>query len=97
MAGVQGSAVYLKKDGVTLVEFKSLPALDRDRVYELWLVTDDGKPVPAGVFTPGPDGSKVVVVDRSLKGIKALAVSVEPGPDGSLTPSRAPELAAQVT
>lgn len=97
MAGAQGSAIHLKQDSVTLVDFKNMPAVDRDHVYELWLITDDGKPIPAGVFTPGSDGSKVVLVDRSLKGIRSMAVTVELGPDGSLTPSQAPQLAAQVS
>jgi anti-sigma-K factor RskA len=97
MAGVQGSVIYIKQDNVTVVDFKNMPPVDRAHVYELWLITDAGKPLPSGVFTPGSDGSGVVVVDRSLKGIRTLAVTMEPAPDGSLTPSQAPQLAAQVS
>src|SRR6266851_5678111 len=64
MAGVKGSAIYLKQDNVTLVDLKNMPPVDRTHVYELWLITDDGKPLAAGVFTPATDGSRIVVVDR---------------------------------
>jgi anti-sigma-K factor RskA len=96
MAGVRGSAVYLKGDSLTLVDFRSLPEPGRDHIYQLWLITDDGRPLPAAVFAPDPDGSKVVLVDRNLKGIKALAVTVEPAPNGSATPSQTPQLEGRI-
>jgi anti-sigma-K factor RskA len=97
MAGVQGSAIYLKQDNVTLVDLKNMPPVDRTHVYELWLITNDGRPLPAGVFTPATDGSRIAVLDRGLKGIRSLAVTTEPAPDGSTTPSQTPQLAAQVS
>lgn len=96
MAGVSATALYLKQDGRTVVDFRHLPGPGQDRVYELWLISDDGRALPAGVFTPGSDGSRVVVVDRSLSGIKAVAVTNEPGPNGSQTPSQDPQLKGSV-
>ncbi|MBJ7598689.1 MAG: hypothetical protein DLM67_12775 [Candidatus Nephthysia bennettiae] len=96
MAGVQANAIYLRRDSLTLVDFKYLPAPGKDQIYELWLIRDDGKPLPAGVFAPESDGSKVVLVDRNLKGIKALTVTVEPAPNGSLTPSQTPRLSGAI-
>jgi anti-sigma-K factor RskA len=96
MAGVQARAVYLRRDSLTLVDFKYLPRPDPDRTYQLWLITDDGKPISAAVFEPDSDGSKVVLVDRNLKGIKALAVTAEPAPNGSSVPSQTPQLEGRV-
>jgi anti-sigma-K factor RskA len=96
MAGVQASAMYLKRDNVALVDFKYLPQPGPDRIYELWLIADDGKAIPVDVFAPEPDGSKVVLVDRNLNGIKALAVTAEPAPNGSRTPSQTPQLTGRV-
>jgi anti-sigma-K factor RskA len=97
MAGVQARAVSIERDSVTLVDFKDMPAPERGRVYQLWLITSDGKAESAGVFAPESDGSKVVLVDRDLHGIKALAVTSEPGPNGSQTPSQAPQIEGRIT
>ena len=97
MTGVQASAVYLKRDGLTLVDFKYLPRPGQDQVYELWLIGADGKPLPGGVFSPDSDGSKVVFLDRDLSDVRALAVTLEPGPNGSATPSQPPQLSGAIT
>jgi anti-sigma-K factor RskA len=96
MAGVKANAVYLKRDNLALVDFKYLPQPGAARIYELWLITDDGKALPVGVFAPESDGSKVVLVDRSLNGIKALAVTTEPAPNGSQSPSQTPQLMGSI-
>ena len=96
MAGVQANAVYLKADSLTLVDFKYMPAPPPGQVYELWLIMGDGRAVPAGVFSPESDGSKVVLVDRNLEGVKLVAVTSEPAPSGSQAPSQAPQLTGRV-
>jgi anti-sigma-K factor RskA len=97
MTGAQAHAVYLKRDSLTLLDFRYLPQPEKDHIYQLWLITDDGKPISAAVFAPESDGSKVVLVDRNLKGIRALAVTAEPAPSGSPTPSQTPELEGRTT
>jgi anti-sigma-K factor RskA len=97
MAGVQANAVYLKRDSLTLVDFRYMPAPAPGQLYEIWLITADGRAVPAGVFSPESDGSKVVLVDRNLEGIKMVAVTSEPAPNGSPAPSQAPQLAGRIT
>jgi anti-sigma-K factor RskA len=97
MAGVQAHAMYLKRDGLTLIDFRYLPQPDQGHVYQLWLITDDGKPISAAVFAPESDGSKVVLVDRNLNGIKALAMTAEPAPNGSPIPSQTPQLEGRIT
>jgi hypothetical protein len=37
-----------------------------------------------------------VLVDRSLNGIKALAVTTEPAPNGSQSPSQTPQLMGSI-
>ncbi|MDQ6790900.1 MAG: anti-sigma factor [Candidatus Dormibacteraeota bacterium] len=96
MAGVQANAVYLKRDSLTLVDFKYMPAPAPGQLYELWLITGDGRAVPAGVFSPESDGSKVVLVDRNLEGVKTVAVTAEPAPNGSQAPSQAPQLVGRI-
>lgn len=96
MAGAQATVVDLRSDGVALIDFRGLPALGPGRVYEVWLVPAKGDPVPAAVFVPDADGAKVVVVDRSLAGYAVMAVTEEPGPDGSAAPSQQPQLYGDV-
>ncbi|TMC09869.1 MAG: anti-sigma factor [Chloroflexi bacterium] len=96
MAGVSAEAVTLKADGVTLVDFKDLPALAPGQVYELWLITGSGQAVPATVFVPDAQGSRVVVLARDLAGTRQLAVTVERGPDGAAAPSQPPQLSGRV-
>jgi anti-sigma-K factor RskA len=55
-----------------------LPILQPDELYELWAIRD-GSPQPAGTFRPGPQGrARLEITD--LKGVDALAVTVEPTP-----------------
>ena len=96
MSGASGKVYELKNQGLTLVEFSNLPALQPDKVYELWLIPGQGNPIPAGVFMPDQAGSHVAVVARNLQGLSALAVTVEAGPNGALAPSQQPELAGKV-
>lgn len=96
MANAAGSVTSFPKDGVTLVDFRGLAQPTSGRVYELWLIGKDGKPVPGAVFSPEPDGSKVVLVSRNLSGLQKLAVTTEPGPTGSAQPSEPPQMVGQV-
>ena len=79
LAGAKASVIDLKSDGFTLVDFSGMPALDTDHVYELWLITRDGRADPAAVFVPDTDGSKVVVVTSSLDRYVTMAVTTEKG------------------
>jgi anti-sigma-K factor RskA len=92
MAGAQATVVDLRADGVVLVDFRGLPPLAAGRVYEIWLIPTSGSPVAAAVFVPDSNGAKVVLVNRSLAGYKVMAVTQEPGPDGSSQPTQQPQL-----
>ncbi|HWO90963.1 MAG TPA: anti-sigma factor [Methylomirabilota bacterium] len=92
LAAAHGTVIDLKSDGVTLVDFSGLPALDKGKVYEVWLITPGGHPDSAAVFVPDSNGSKVVLVNMPLKGYSQMAVTAEDGPDGSAAPTQQPQL-----
>src|SRR5215472_5348310 len=46
MAGVTADAVVVRRDGLALVDFKELPQPPAGQVYELWLLTGDGRALP---------------------------------------------------
>jgi anti-sigma-K factor RskA len=96
MAGASASVVDLKSDGLALIDFRGLPPAGANRVYEVWLVPSKGDPVPAAVFVPDSNGSRVVLVNRSLSGYSVMAVTDEPAPDGSAAPTQQPQLYGSV-
>ena len=92
LAGARAMVIDLKSDGVALVDFSGLPPLTAGRVHEVWLITPGGRPDDAAVFVPDANGSKVVLVNRSLDGYRQMVITNEPGPDGSKAPTQQPEL-----
>ena len=96
MANSAASVTSFQREGITLVDFRGMPQPTAGRVYELWMVDKDGKPIPGPVFSPEPDGSKVLLVSRNLNGMKALAVTTEPGPTGSAQPSEPAQMVGRI-
>ncbi len=102
MAGrgaVQGAAAKvtdLKADRIAVVEFNGMPPPPAGKVYELWLITADGRADAAGVFVPDSTGHTVVVVDRSLEGYAVMAVTVETGPSGVSSPTQQPAMTGNI-
>jgi anti-sigma-K factor RskA len=96
MAAASATVVDLKNEGVAFVDFRGLPPAGANRVYEVWLVPPKGYPVPAAVFVPDSNGSRVVLVNRSLSGYSVMAVTNEPAPDGSSAPTQQPQLYGSV-
>jgi anti-sigma-K factor RskA len=92
LASAKATVIDLKSDGVALVDFSGLPALESGKVYEVWLITPAGRPDPAGVFVPDSNGSKVVLIGQPLAGYTEMAVTKEVGPSGTLVPTQQPEL-----
>src|SRR4029077_7935207 len=88
LAGAKATVIDLKTDGLALVDFSGLPALEQGRVYEVWLITSGGRADPAGVFVPDTNGSKVVLVSRALQGYAQMAITDEAGPDGTQAPTQ---------
>ncbi len=97
LAGAKASVIDLKSDGVVLIDFSGLPQLDSGRVYEIWLITPAGGADPAGVFVPDSNGSKFVLVGKSLAGYKQMAITSESGPAGTAAPTQQPQLYGNLT
>jgi len=96
LAGARASVIDLKSDGMALVDFSGLPPPPSGKVYELWLITAAGRAEPIAVFVPDSDGTKVVVVDRSLGAYAQMAITREVGPAGVQTPTEQPQLSGRV-
>lgn len=92
MAGAQGRVYELPHEGLTLVQFTGLPRPGPGRIFELWLISKDGHPDPGAIFVPDSEGGHVLVLARSLAGLKALAVTEEVGPNGTQAPTQQPQL-----
>ena len=74
-----GRVLYNERQGA-LIYAGTLPQLAADKSYELWVIPQTGNPIPAGVFSPKPDGDADVVLPKIPAGVsaKAFAVTVEP-------------------
>lgn len=95
MAGTTGETLSLSDQKLIVVSFEGMPPLKPGRVYELWL-GGDGKFAPAGVFQPGSDGSKLLVLRRSPSDYSEIALTVEPGPSGTSVPTEAPAMSGSL-
>lgn len=84
-AQMKATAAMIKSDGeaTLIIEGKHLKPISGDQVYQVWLLKD-GKPVPAGSFKPGTDGSGAIAYKMNQTKIKnwdAVAISVESAPN----------------
>ncbi len=82
--GATGQVTYLPEDDLLLLDVRDLPALESGQVYEVWLIGEEGAPVPAGVFDQ-PTDQHAIVADRGL--YDTLAITAEPGPLGTEAPT----------
>jgi anti-sigma-K factor RskA len=76
----QGKAFYLRsKSGLVFVA-SNLPPLAPEKIYELWLIPSEGKPIAAGLFKPDAHGSATVVNPPLPAGVEAktFVVTLEP-------------------
>ncbi|MGA7632675.1 MAG: anti-sigma factor [Terriglobales bacterium] len=57
----QGKVIYVPKRGTLIFLANNLPKLPSQKTYELWLIPEQGAPIPAGLFKPDAHGSATVV------------------------------------
>jgi anti-sigma-K factor RskA len=58
------------------------------RAYEIWVIGESKRPVPAGMFQPGPDGSAVVSLPRLEDTARPATFAVTEEPEaGSAAPT----------
>jgi hypothetical protein len=72
----------------------NLPVPAGGRTYELWLVTTDGKKIPAGTFDPTPHGTAHVEAKYALDRDKLAAVAVTEEPAGGVDVATGPVVIA---
>ena len=96
MAGAGGMLYASNRQDLAVLSLTGVPQPQPGRVYEVWLIDAAGRATPSGVFTPGPDGSATVGINRPLEGVKTVAVTQEAGPMGTQAPTQAPELAGRL-
>jgi anti-sigma-K factor RskA len=77
----QGKAFYLRNRNGLVFVANNLAPLPPDKIYELWLIPPDGKPIAAGLFKPDAKGNASVINPPELPAgveAKTFAVTLEP-------------------
>ena len=77
----QGKAFYLRNRSGLVFVANNLAPLPPDKIYELWLIPPDGKPIAAGLFKPDAKGNASLINPPGIPaGIEArtFAVTLEP-------------------
>ena len=85
----QGRVTYSSDKGSLVLVAGNLEKLPPYKIYELWLIPQDGRdPIPAGTFRPDDRGFASVVLPEIPKGIaaKTFGVTIEDG-EGSQVPT----------
>jgi anti-sigma-K factor RskA len=76
----QGKAFYLRNRSGLVFVANNLVPLPPDKIYELWLIPPDGKPIAAGLFKPDARGNASVINPPELPAgveAKTFAVTLE--------------------
>ncbi len=79
-----GQVTYRPDDELFIVDVRDLPPLESGQVYEVWLIGEDGVPVPCGVFDQSTDQHAMIGDGGQYE---TLAITVEPGPLGTEAPT----------
>jgi anti-sigma-K factor RskA len=95
--GPKGSQVALNvRGGHGELDLRGMPAAPPGRVYQVWLVTGNGKPRPTHtLFSVPADGRARVEISESLEDADQVLVTAEP-PGGSRQPTSAPVVGAKL-
>jgi len=87
-AATASGRAYLSASRGLSFSASQMPALPPDRIYQLWIIADK-TPIGVGTFEVTPDGSAstTVALPPGVTTIDAIAVTSEPKPSGSATPT----------
>ena len=89
---VTGEVLYLRDRRQAMVTVSNLPPLQPGQVYQLWLIAG-GPPEGAGVLIAPGGGTGGTMVQGDVTRYQRLAITIEPGPSGSVAPTTPPILA----
>jgi anti-sigma-K factor RskA len=88
-AAAATARAYVSPTRGLMFSAEHLPALAAGHVYQVWVLAPT--PISAGVLTPAADGTAAATMpmpnDVTLSSIKAVAVTEEPTPQGSASPT----------
>jgi anti-sigma-K factor RskA len=86
--GARGRVLWNAATREAILLASGLGKAPAGKAYEIWVIGASKRPVPAGVFQPGPDGSAVVALPRVEDTARpsTFAVTVEPAA-GSAAPT----------
>ena len=87
-----GGAVLRPSSGPATLVLQGLPH-SPDKLYQVWALQGN-QPVSLGVFNTDQSGHTVVTLDHDLQNVDAVAITLEPRPQGSRLPSGDPLLVA---
>jgi hypothetical protein len=77
--------VFVNPSQGVLLMASNLPPAPSGKLYEMWMIPKSGKPLPAGLFQSGVDGSAMHIrrgaVDLDATGAVAVTVENEQGAD----------------
>jgi anti-sigma-K factor RskA len=96
--GARGRVIWNATTREAVLLASGLERAPAGKAYEIWVIGASARPVPAGVFQPGPDGSVVVSLPRVEDTARAntFAVTIEPA-TGSAAPTGPMVLAGAVS
>jgi len=87
-----GQVLYMREHQHAIVSVSGLPPLQPGQVYQIWLIQND-RPEGAGVLQ-APSGEMAMQAD--MMRYQQIAITAEPGPNGSPQPTSQPLLAGTV-
>ena len=90
IAGDVANLQYLPDAGRLVLEMNDMPTAPEGQVYQAWLIAGDS-PISIGPVSP-PNGQFEYEVN--LDDYDAFAITVEPGPNGSASPTSDPVVVA---
>ena len=84
----QIETILQRKSGRLVLISSNLPAVPSQRAYQLWLLPEQGAPIPSGTFAPRADGRVIAQMPGVAEAtrIKGLAITLEPA-GGSPAPT----------
>ena len=86
---VSGSLLLDRQNNTAVLIARNLPQLGDEKIYQIWLVEEDGGRVSAGLFRPDseqPYTTKAILPSQTLTDYLGIGVTVEPA-GGSEAPT----------
>ena len=80
--------------GIVLIA-ASLPPLEPNKTFEMWVLPQSGKPIPAGTFKGEREGTAIHVRPGPVQSASAVAVTIEPS-GGSPQPTTTPFIVSRL-